>query len=157
MPAGRATVVLAVGLGDLLGHDRERARRALALHGAVPGGVLAVGVLCTRIEDLAAAAAPLHHLAVTAGLRALDAGGYRLRRLALGVLGACHELAVPPGANDHGCITGGARLVGLLDLGPVERLGGFFTSDICTLQHCYRRYYVSQIPAVHWSVQNLNN
>src|SRR5881628_1562703 len=88
----------AVALGHLLGHEARPAARAGLGHGPVPGHELARGIAAAAVEELPAARAALHELALAAAEQTSDAGGHGLvdglHVPALGIARAAEELAV---------------------------------------------------------------
>ena len=91
-----------------LGDERGAALRARLGHRALPDHELAVRIRRAAEEDAALARATLDQLARAARLRARDAEGDRLGRLALRVAGARDELAEAPVLDHHrACRTSG--------------------------------------------------
>src|SRR5262245_37745860 len=77
---------------EALGEDRGAARGPRPAHGTLPDREGALRIIRARVEGLAPPRSPLHELTAASLLRADDAQGQRLRRLALGIARARHEL-----------------------------------------------------------------
>src|SRR5690606_30462789 len=92
---------LALGLADPFLHPDPVALGALLRHRLVPGREVAGGIAGAAPERLAALGAALDDVALDA-FGALDAERNRARARALGIGGASHELAEPPGLDNHG-------------------------------------------------------
>src|SRR5262249_42499664 len=115
----------AVALGHLLGDEAGPARRADLRHGTVPGDELALRVAVAAVEQLAAARASLHELALAAAEETSHAGRHGfvhgLHVLALRVARAAEELPVAAEADLHRTAALLAHLVRRLGLDGTDR------------------------------------
>src|SRR5207244_2879730 len=124
-PLAHAAADRPVALGDLLGDEAGVAARARLRDGTVPGDELAVGIPVAAVEELPAARAAFHELALATAEDAAHAGRHRLmERLhvpALRIARAAEELPVAAEADLHRAAALLAHLVRRLGLGGADR------------------------------------